>query len=460
MAVTDLKYLFSRKGLETEQGEKSRDLKVQQLQNSGLPPAEIVRGIADLFGENDKHLAGQHIRNFLGKLTGRKPAPEPISPFPARTATSKAPDLQLGNATLPGATSTVQGPAPRNAQQDLQNIFAQAKTPSQQAAQATTEGVTAEQAAMRQKIAGFAALYRAAGVPEDQIPTLVQETAKVLLSGKAQRPNWKPFKLPSGETQYFDVDNPSSIPPGATAVGAGLTQKTQKPQLKNIRGHDVLWDPEKQTIIKDLGVHGTARRTVHEVAMPDADGVVHMVKETSVSTPEGESIPVDVEGEEEQPAGKGPAPRAGGAGMGDRVLPFQKSTPAIAKAQNDYREAVKLDETAKQIEADPSPSKAVKQHRFAIVLEKMAAGRFTEQALQYALSAGAANSFEQMIKKLTNGEMADDVFRQLLESAHENLRASKTALDSLKVNPGAGPAPKAGTGDDDLLNRLKQATGQ
>lgn len=125
----------------------------------------------------------------------------------------------------------------------------------------------------------------------------------------------------------------------------------------------------------------------------------------------------------------GSAPKSGGPGnvhVGDPL--FQGRTPAISKAQNDVVEATKLSSLADQVAQHPE--EAINQKRLAVSLEKMSAGRFTTQALDYVIKSGWGNTLEQWANNPSTAALPKDVVKQLVDGAHENLKA---AQDSLKT---------------------------
>ncbi len=106
----------------------------------------------------------------------------------------------------------------------------------------------------------------------------------------------------------------------------------------------------------------------------------------------------------------------------------KKATPATNKAKTDYVEAVKLSSVADQVAQKPDD--AINQKRLAVALERAAAGRFTTQALDYIIKAGWGNTIEQWANNPSTGALPSDVVRQLVDGAHENLKAAKDAMDA------------------------------
>jgi len=120
-----------------------------------------------------------------------------------------------------------------------------------------------------------------------------------------------------------------------------------------------------------------------------------------------------------------PTPAAGVATKVGAPL-FQGRTPAIAKAQNDVVDATKLYSIAKQVEAKPND--AFNQKRLAVQLERASAGRFTVQALDYVKQMGWGATLQEWANKPTTGALSPQLVRQLIDGAHENLKAAQDAL--------------------------------
>jgi hypothetical protein len=136
------------------------------------------------------------------------------------------------------------------------------------------------------------------------------------------------------------------------------------------------------------------------------------------------------------------APTPAGEGTTKVGTPlFQGRTPAIAKAQNDVVEAAKLSSIADQVATKPND--AINQKRLAVALERASAGRFTVQALDYIIKAGWGNTIQQWANNPTTGALPADVLRQLVDGAHENLKAAqealKTALTPIAATGGGPP---------------------
>jgi len=103
-----------------------------------------------------------------------------------------------------------------------------------------------------------------------------------------------------------------------------------------------------------------------------------------------------------------------------------KLTPAQNHAQIGYIDASKLSKVADEVEKNPND--AVNQKRLAVALERISAGRFTKEALDYIVKAGWGNTLEQWANNPSTGALPKDVMRQLVDGAHQNLDAAKGVL--------------------------------
>jgi hypothetical protein len=97
-----------------------------------------------------------------------------------------------------------------------------------------------------------------------------------------------------------------------------------------------------------------------------------------------------------------------------------------------------LSSLADQVEKNPND--AVNQKRLLESLQKVSAGRFTQAAADYIKSAGLANSVEEWLNKGSTGTLPKDVMRQLIDGAHQNLKAAQDALAAVRPNGQAGGA--------------------
>lgn len=125
----------------------------------------------------------------------------------------------------------------------------------------------------------------------------------------------------------------------------------------------------------------------------------------------------------------------------DKILGHGPLTNPQQKAQTDYQEAVKLSSIADQVAQNPND--AVNQKRLAVALERASAGRFTTQALDYILQAGLGNKIEGFLKGTTTGALPEDIMRQLIDGAHQNLQAADAARRDAGVPIPNSAAPPA-----------------
>jgi hypothetical protein len=123
-----------------------------------------------------------------------------------------------------------------------------------------------------------------------------------------------------------------------------------------------------------------------------------------------------------------------------------KLTAAQNQAQKSFVTAKSLASIADQVAQKPND--AVNQKRLAVALERVSAGRFTTQALDYIVKAGWGNTLQQWANNPSTGALPPDIMRQLVDGAHENLKAAQDELDSADElapkPPGSkkAPAPK------------------
>jgi hypothetical protein len=386
-----------------------REAKLQTLISSGLPPAQVQQGIRDIYGQDAPALQ-RHVENLFRRVAGKQ---------------SQQAQAPMRAADLAGLEA--QGKSLPQQQQDAYKGNLQAQQDAQLAGNNRTlqwyQGLTPEQ----QKAAQESGIVP--GAPSSSAP-------------------YKEYVSPDGKQRdWFTV---GKQPQGWNATG-GMT-KPVLPQLKQINGRDVLFDPTTQKIVKDFGPHGSVRVTNHQAIQTDADGTPHIVNLTSVSTPGGGLVQVDASESDEAQGGqaspapaKHPAPHkatssgATPAQNGDRTLPFQKTTPALTKAQNDVTEATKMASIAHQV---AQTHDAFNQKRLLVALERASAGRFTVQALDYIKQAGWGNTLEEWMNKPGTGEIPADIVRQAVAGADENLKGAQEALNALKHSP----APKASSG--------------
>jgi hypothetical protein len=407
------------RGHEKRQNEKSqekhdeREAKLQTLVSSGLPPQQVQQGIRDIYGQDAPALQ-RHVENLFRRVSGKEPQ---------------------------------QAQAPKRAAY-LTGLEAQGKSLPQQQADAYKSNLQTQQDSQFSGNERTLQWYQGL-TPEQQ--KAAAEAGVVPGASSGGSAPYKEYASPDGKQRDWF---PAGHQPASWNATGGASKPTL-PQLKQIQGQDVLWDPTQQKVVKVFGPHGSARITNHQAIQTDADGTPHIVNLTSVSTPGGGSVQVDApEGdaggdEQASPApSKQPAPRKSGgaaphAANGDRTLPFTKGTPAFNKVQGEYAEAVKLDSIAQQVAQNPND--AINQKRLAVALERVSAGRFTTQALDYIIKAGWGNTLEQWANNPSTGALPADVMRQLVDGAHQNLKASKDAVDAIRKPNAGAPAPSTPT---------------
>lgn len=163
-----------------------------------------------------------------------------------------------------------------------------------------------------------------------------------------------------------------------------------------------------------------------------------------------------------QSSGGGAATTGGAAAPtppvpGAKLIGKGKPTPPQVKAQEDYNAAIGLQTQANQVAEHMRQGlpAAVEQHRVVIALERQSAGRFTQQAANYMVTAGLANSIEQAMNQLTGGgELPADVWQQLLR-AIDDYRAGAAA--TLKSSGLDVPKTTEEQQDEELFQKLNRA---
>jgi len=149
-----------------------------------------------------------------------------------------------------------------------------------------------------------------------------------------------------------------------------------------------------------------------------------------------------------------PSAGSGNAKFGPPDTSIQMKTPAITDAQKDLEKAVGLDSLAKQVEKKPND--AFNQKRLAVQLERESGGRFTVQALEYVKQIGWANTLQEWLNKPTTGALPPELVRQLVDGAHENLKAKQDALKAAVQGVGSQePEQPSNMTDDEFLMKVK-----
>jgi hypothetical protein len=184
----------------------------------------------------------------------------------------------------------------------------------------------------------------------------------------------------------------------------------------------------------------------HVVMVPQVDGSIKPVTVVTTSHKEfgtggAPTKPTKAAGEQKKDLQNMTKKSAAGvASVGDAV--GGKATPPQNKAKTEYDEAVGLASIADQVAKKPDDSVNVKG--FAIALERARAGRFTTQALDQMLDAGALNKINTWLLKPTSGSYPADIIRQLVDGAHQNVNAKKAALDAAMGGTGSSGGEKKG----------------
>jgi hypothetical protein len=279
--------------------------------------------------------------------------------------------------------------------------------------------------------------------------------------------------------------------------GAWYPAPKAKPIYQVIGGNVMLMDPATGRPQRNLGPKEGVKFATRQTPFLGDDGQMHLLTTTSVTTAQGENIeveatPADAEsGARPQspsapsPQPKTPAKKVGnilpktgakpaGGGTAGPVIPgshawartkdplYRANLASYKKANDAVIAATNLSSLADQVAQHPND--AVNQKRFAVALERQAAGRFTEQALKYVISAGWGNTLEQWATNPTTGALPADVMRQLVDGAHQNLAAAQDALKiaqgELGQQEGSSPsasAPATASDPDPDVDAIIQA---
>ena len=160
----------------------------------------------------------------------------------------------------------------------------------------------------------------------------------------------------------------------------------------------------------------------------------------------GEGQPTHLGGVKKKAQAAGsPTASSGATHVGKAVL--RGRTPEYTAAYKDYETAKGLSKIADLVAQHPDD--AINQKRLAVALEKVSAGRFTTQALDYIITSGWGNTIQQWVNNPTHGALPADILRQLIDGAHENEQAKKQVLDDINASEDeSGGAGKPSTGTD------------
>lgn len=407
----------------------------------------------------------QDILNNLGEIQGRRKSLDPESPTYER-------DLAKANSDYD------------NARQTFHDLYHPAKNPG--ALQHLVpflkahfgqkpEAVPSDPAAARQSIQDrLAEAGKAAGTPATPVNPYTLKKKQILAAGGSQddvdravfgekdappakyqpqlqettdadgkKHYWRVPLAQGGQPEEVDFKGQAVTPKAAGGAGghskfnemAGVYEKKWGQPIKE-------WTPEQLTYFNqkmayDSRVSGDSTTTRFE---KDQDNNIIPI---TVTNTRGPARP-PVEPGTTAPATPGEAKRRASAvapsgGSSVRVgtpLPFKAMSPAVSSADKDYKDAVKLSSQADLVAQHPTD--AVNQKRLAVALERVSAGRFTVQALDYIIKAGWGNTIEQWVNNPQSGALPADVMRQLIDGAHQNMQA---ADDARKAARGETPPP-------------------
>lgn len=432
------------RGHEKRQSEKQqlehdeREAKLQTLVNSGLPPAQVQQGIRDIYGQDAPALQ-RHVENLFRRVTGKQPQ--------GAQAPMRAADL---------ASLEAQGTTPEQRQQ----ANFRANTDYSNQANLQYE----QQAAQQKQRQDFALIDQYVTDPEQNralkqayIQRVAEGTARPS-SDQQKRSDYQAL-LASGQVPKDAQGNPLSYEAwSAYSTAQGRTAGTPSVQKVGSFGEFVTSQfgpqPTPEQILKarsqwaQAGA-GTTTGT-HVIAVPQPDNTIKYYQVTTTSSksfPGAGGTPAASPGAgtgqtapRKQPSGNPTAsPKATGIPRLTGDVTGGHPPPGFTKAQNDLTEATKLASIADQVAQNPND--AINQKRLAVALERASAGRFTVQALDYIIKAGWGNTIEQWVNNPSTGALPADVMRQLIDGAHQNLKAAKDAVDAVRA-----PAPKADGG--------------
>ena len=403
--------------LQDEQRNQKLGVYTDLFHNDRISPAELAHAVEDVYhdAEPEKKMT------ILGRIFNHKKAKQ------------QAADAARGSQTR--AT-------------EEQGIIAGAKSPADVATAQAQGEAQADTAKKRAAIQALPALF-----PEATPEQLSEMKERILSPGAIHRPtadeNKREDYRAAVQGGYKGSFEKWVAEQSAGGRVAGTPTKGRPAWKKNANGSfsSVLLDPQTNQPIpgtenKDVqppaGMAG--RITTGFYHFVDENGQVHQVEETHTSMPAGSG------------GGKGPAPRAPSGG-GDKVL-GKKDTATTNAAKKDYVAAVKLSSIADQVAKNPND--AINQKRLAVALERQSAGRFTVQALDYIIKAGWGNTIEQWANNPSTGALPADVMRQLIDGAHQNLKAAKDAVtEAQNMGNSNSPAPKADADVDAIVKALK-----
>lgn len=387
---------------------------IEQAHSTGrLSDTDAAKAIHALYGPNEQPSALRHIANFARKVTGRKAAAPPPKGESADQILSGAKSPEQMQQDDFDRKQSQSATAQENQKRLYDKMMGQAETPEQKAFVNSLFKVKPEaETSDTRKRADFAAFQQA-------------------------HPDYK------GSFEQW----------GAEQAAAG---RPKKPLLKTIKGHLVLLDPATASPIRDLGPTTTGRVTSRQAIQTDADGTPHIVTLTSVSTPEGGQVDVEVpQGEGESKPAEKPKAAAPRKETGDKVLPFRKGTPQsnAAKKDADAAESAYLD-VQKAGGGDGSTLTPVSSQGIVLAWLRGRVNRVTSQEIASVKNLGGIfDKFDGNVSSLEKGTMTPQQYSWFLKSAKDNFDNKKQVASKYSQ-----PAPKgeeSGTDVDAIVNALK-----
>lgn len=455
---------------------QERELNVHALQSQGaaiqsklgqLAPDDPNRAVltqqlskinsdtTDLFHPSKDPGALQHLGALISQHVLGHPAPDKTPPVtPGQTIPSQNVDTNLN---LPqGHTAPVQGPPPGQ------------QTP------AALKEIAAQRMADYQAAAAVPASGALPAAQQQEAERIKQGIDPRAVADKAVRPSLKFYKnADTGQTGWYNANNPDSIPEGYEAVSPGTAaHPSQAAQATYIRMHTkdgtpeeydrLLTDYQKITHPETLGAH--------EQIAYDANGDAHIVhlqsssqkvypstgkasgpQQNPAAAPGGPSTPgalkTKARAQQAKAAttggGQGQTSGAGGNGSGrvSNTLPMvHKNTADQTKAKEDVTVATKMDSQAKQLAANPNNPVAQKQ--LALALIKGAAGRVNMQEFDILVkNNGLGNTLEGWATNAESGALPPEVVNRLIDASHRNLKASQDAAKEAYGSGSDGTKP-------------------
>ena len=426
--ASDMSQAFSEaKGHKRQRKEQLTDEQrrnqIDQINNAGLDPGEAWNLLNTVYDHEPHESRVARFGRWLARRKGNQQQPAPQS------VTTQNKPIEAGGITIPPETqtSTVQGPAPRNKQEAIGNAIAQ-------------HGVTRYQAQAEKESAANKASQRRISEQESKAPSATalkrEDYEEAVRNGyKGSPEQWAAEESAKGRA--------AGTPPKTAKVGS--FEEFVKEGYGDSPTAEQILDARRRWT---AAVSGTTVGS-HTILVPQPDGSIKTLEVTTTSRK-------DFGGGAPAPR-KTPAPKAGRVKSGDVV--GGRMTADVVKARKDYEDAIALADTAKSVSQHPDD--AINQKRLAVQLERLSAGRFTTQALDYVIKAGWGNTIEQWANNPSTGALPKDVMRQLVDGADQYLHATKAKLDAAQsLGKTSSPAPKGGESDDDVENIIKALKGK